>query len=74
MVTVEQVKKHIAKTEFKRMGEKTTICMLTTDFGMEVIGISHCQNPENFDIEIGQNSAYNDAFDRMFTLVLARSL
>lgn len=69
----DEVTSNIVNVEFKRMGKRTTICLLTMSFGMEVVGVSHCQNPDSFDEKIGENAAYDHAFDQAFSLCLARN-
>jgi len=55
----------IAKEEFARIGEKTTICCLTLDNGFEVIGSSACVDPADFDVEAGRTWARKVAMDRL---------
>lgn len=71
-MTADDVVNSISKTEFTKLGKRTTVCLLTMDFGMEVVGVAHCQNPDNFDQVIGESAAYNDAFNEAFSLCLAR--
>lgn len=57
--------KWVEKTEFQKMGKKTTACLLTLTNGFEVIGTSACINPERFDFVIGKQYALVDALDKL---------
>jgi hypothetical protein len=48
-LTKEDLAEQIVKTEYTRVGVKTTICTLTLKNGFEVIGTSACVDPANFD-------------------------
>lgn len=50
-------KKWVALVEYKKMGTKTTIALLTLKNGFEIVGTSACVNPANFNKEIGQHYA-----------------
>lgn len=57
----EKPKEYIKKTEYFKIGEKTTICLLTLKNGFEIVGQSACVNFNDFDEEIGQIFALQDA-------------
>jgi Phage protein (N4 Gp49/phage Sf6 gene 66) family len=61
MVTKDMIK----DKKFLRIGEKTTICLLTLDNGFEIVGTSACVDPANFDYEIGKECAEEDAIRRL---------
>jgi len=65
-VTQEQVNEAIAKTEYFKAGEKTTICVLTLKDGFEIIGTANTVDPKNYDIEIGSKYAKEDAMDKVW--------
>lgn len=46
-------------------GSTTTVCYITLKGGLVITGQSICDNPADFNEEIGQDCAYNDAFDKM---------
>jgi len=46
--------KHVNTTEFKKMGEKTTVALLTLNNGFEIVGTSACVDPKEFDETIGE--------------------
>lgn len=47
---------------------KTTICQLTMQNGFTVLGFSACVDPRNFDKEIGQSVAKDNAVDKVWDL------
>ena len=49
----------------RREGPITTVCYITLKGGLVITGQSICDNPANFNEEIGQDCAYNDAFDSL---------
>ena len=46
----------------------TTVCFLTLKSGFVVTGQSACIDPANFNEEIGQRCAYDNAFDKLWEL------
>lgn len=68
-VTEDYMKSRIKSEEFYVWpGTTTTICMLTLDNGYSVTGESACVCPENFDEQVGQTYAYNNAFEKLWPL------
>ncbi|MGZ8432812.1 MAG: Gp49 family protein [Candidatus Binatia bacterium] len=69
-VTVEQIKKRIRSTEFIRPTTQSTltIAVMTLENGFTVVGKSACAHPENFNEELGQKIAYDDAFSQVWAL------
>ena len=61
-VTKEYIESRIASTEFHRIGETVTLCNITLDNGFSVRGESACVNPENYNQQIGEKIAYDNAF------------
>lgn len=45
-----------------------TICAITLKNGFTVVGDSACIDPENFDHSIGEQVAYNNAFEKIWQL------
>ena len=45
-----------------------TICILVLENGFTVTGESACASPENFDREVGENVAYQNAFNKIWSL------
>ena len=46
-----------------------TICVLVLQNGFTIIGESACASPENFDAEIGQHAARENAIQKMWPLM-----
>lgn len=49
-------------------GTCTMVCLLTLKNGFTVTGESACASPENFDQEIGEEIAYDNARDKIWQL------
>jgi hypothetical protein len=68
-VTVDQIKSRIANVAFLRLVDTTvTICSITLDNGYSVRGESACVDPANFNQEIGERIAYDNAFRNLWPL------
>lgn len=67
-ITEEKIESQIVKEEFVRIGEKTTICLLTLRNGFEIVGTSACVDPKNFDEEKGRYWARKEAFEQIWKL------
>jgi hypothetical protein len=57
-----------AKQFLQPAGTNLTICVLTLRNGFNVTGESACVSPENFNMERGQEIAYNKARDKIWAL------
>ena len=68
----EYVDAQIFKKEFVKVWDKTTVCLLTLNNWFEIVGISHVFNKENFDEQIWQQEAYNDAFNKAVEFIAFR--
>lgn len=68
-ITPESIKDKIAKREFHTFNDTTlTICILTMFNGFTVVGKSACASPENYNQEIGEKVAFDDAFNQIWPL------
>ena len=68
-VTKESIKELIKSVQYLRPdGTTLTICVLTLTNNFTVTGESACVSLANFDPELGQKIAYEDAFDKMWQL------
>lgn len=68
-VTVSHLESKIADREFSRVGGGTlTICVVTLSNGFQVVGKSACAHPENYNQELGEKIAYDDAFKQLWAL------
>jgi hypothetical protein len=67
-VSIPSIKARIAKVEFSRPFEKTTLtlCVITMINGFTFVGKSACADPANFDAEVGERYAYEDAFEQIW--------
>jgi hypothetical protein len=67
-VTAEHIESVIAKTEFFRLSDVLTVCVLTLVNGFSVRGESACASPENYRQEIGEKFAREDAVRKIWPL------
>lgn len=68
-VTKERIQARIISADYIVIGNSTvTICNLTLINGFSVRGESACVDPRNFDMEIGREIAYRDAFSKLWQL------
>ena len=65
-LTKEFLESEIDKTEYNRLGGTITHCTITTKSGFTFTGESACVNPNNFDPKIGEQVAYDNAFEKMW--------
>jgi len=65
MNLIEEVEGKLDSVEYRVMGRKTTICLLTTVNGFEVVGVAHCLDLKRFDVEVGKQTAYDDAIKKL---------
>ena len=67
-VTPEYMKSRITSTDFTRIGETVTHCRIVLDNGFGISGESACVNPENYNQQIGEKIAYDNAFRQLWPL------
>jgi hypothetical protein len=60
---------HVEQNKYNRMGEKTSVVLLTLKNGFEVVGTSACVNPADFDYGLGHHYALIDALHKVDELV-----
>lgn len=66
-VTKTMIERRIKDVSYFALpGTTVTICSITLDNGFSVRGESACVDPKNFNADIGQTYAYNDAFDKLW--------
>ena len=65
-ITVEFLNSEIANVEYLRPVGTLTICVITTKDGFTFTGESACVDPGNFNQEIGEKIAYDNAFEKMW--------
>jgi hypothetical protein len=66
-VTEESIKAKIADVKYIISGQ-VTICLLTMANGFVIDGLSAPASPENFNADVGQRFAYNNAFLKLWPL------
>jgi hypothetical protein len=68
-VTKESIEARIADTDYMVLPNSTvTICNIKMTNGFSVRGESACVDARNFDMEIGRQIAYRDAFSKLWQL------
>lgn len=75
-VTLEQIQGRIKEVTYHRIGKTVTLCNIELDNGFSVRGESACVNPANYNEEIGNKIAYDNAFRQLwspFGFLLAES-
>lgn len=67
-VTPERIEQVIDKEEYFRLTGTLTVCVLTLANGFTVTGESACASPENFNEEIGNRIARDNAKNKIWAL------
>lgn len=67
-ITKEHLESIIANKAFHRLSDVLTVCVLTLRNGFTVTGESACVSPANYNQEIGENVAYQNAFSKLWQL------
>lgn len=68
-ITNDFLNSQIADVKFHRIDDTTiTIAIITLRSGFTVTGESACVDPSNFDAEIGNKIAYDNAFEKLWQL------
>lgn len=66
-VTKEQIDERISEVKFHQFGILTH-CTIHLDNKYQVTGESACVNPENYNREIGEKIAYDNAYQKLWSL------
>lgn len=65
----EKLESLVERIYYHRVPDTTvTICAITLKNGFTVIGESACIDPDNFNHSIGEQVAYNNAFEKIWQL------
>ena len=68
-ITPEHLDSVISNAEYHQFpGTTTTVCLITLINGYTVLGESACASPENFDEELGRHIAYENAYNKIWSL------
>lgn len=65
-LTIDDIEGLIVAEEYYTLGRKTTAVCLTLKSGFEVIGISSCVDPTNYDQKVGVPIARARALDQVW--------
>jgi len=65
-ITEDRIKDKIKSEEYQLLGKKTTICLLTTYTGFEIVGTSSCVDAENYNELIGRSLAFESAIRKLY--------
>ena len=67
-VTNAMVDDEILASQYHQFeGTTTTVCLITLKNGFTVLGKSACANPDNFEQELGEKLAFDDARQQIFS-------
>ena len=58
-------KKWVMTVEYKKVGRKTTIALVTTEQGFEIVGTSACVDAAKYDAALGEDYALKDALKKL---------
>jgi hypothetical protein len=67
-VTPGYIQSRIRETTFSRLDATVTLCSIRLDNGFSVRGESACVDPANYNREIGEKIAYDNAFQKLWPL------
>ena len=65
-VTKESIDAKIKEVHYQRLSDKITHCIIILENGFQVTGESACVDPANYNQEIGEKIAYENAFDKIW--------
>lgn len=67
-IDIDELKSRIASVEYTIVPETTmTICIIKMPSGFAIEGDSSCVNPDDFEQELGEQIAFEKAFDKLCT-------
>lgn len=67
-LTQADIEKKIMSEAFFKVGQKTTVCLLTLENGFEIVGTSACVDPTTFDLDLGKKYAKERALNKVWEL------
>ena len=65
-LTKEFLESEIERAEYNRMTSTITHCTIVTKSGFTFTGESACVDPNNYNKELGEKYAYENAFEKMW--------
>ena len=66
-LNINYLKSLVVYTEFRKE-DTFTICTLTTEAGTKLVGTSGVLDPANYDAQIGEKVAYDNALNQLWAL------
>lgn len=66
-LTTEYLNSLVDNVEYVHQG-LLTICTITLKNGFQLVGTSACVSKDNYDVQIGRNIAYENAFAKLWEL------
>lgn len=67
-LTPDHIENTIAKEDYFKLTDVLTVCVITLQNGFTVTGESACASPENFDAEVGNKIARENAKEKIWQL------
>lgn len=67
-LTPQLIDSKIVEKSFHKLTDVLTVCVITLQNGFTVTGESACASPENYDKDIGEQIAFNNARDKIWQL------
>ena len=67
-LTPDKINATIKSSKFIKATDVLTVCVLTLQNGFIVTGESACASPENYDQELGEKIAFENARDKIWAL------
>lgn len=67
-LTPDLLKSKVSSMEFHRLSDTLTVAVVTTVNGFQLVGKSACADPANYNQEIGEKVAFDDAFKQLWAL------
>lgn len=68
-LTPQLIDSKVASKSFHKLTDVLTVCVITLQNGFTVTGESACASPENYDKDIGEQIAFNNARDKIWLLL-----
>ena len=68
-LTLQDLENQIASVDFQRFGDTGTLCVITLVNGYTVTGESGCIGPIIFNSVVGEDIAYKNAFDKLWSIL-----
>lgn len=67
-ITADAIKARIVEVKFHKLGPTLTHCAIHMDNGFIATGESACVDPANYNRDVGERLAYDQAFNKLWPL------